>query len=110
MKFLKNMNYKVLWSSKSETDLQNIYDYYSQFSKITAIKMISGFRTQAILLNKNPYIAPVEPSLDGFQKTYRSLIAKKKYKLIYTVENNHVYIVRVWDCRQNPAKLVKFLE
>ena len=103
------MNYKVLWSPKSETDIQNIYDYYFQFSKITAIKMISGFRTQAILLNRNPYIAPIEPFLEGFQKTYRSLITMKKYKLVYTVENDYVYIVRVWDCRQNPAKLVKSL-
>ena len=103
------MDYKVLWSSKSEADIQSIYDYYLQFNEVAAIKMATAFRTKALLLKKNPYIASVEPSLTGFPKKYRSLITKRKYKLIYTVENDHVFIVRVWDCRQNPEKLLNSL-
>ena len=64
------------------------------------------YSKKPILLIQHPNLAAVEQLLDGFTKTYRSLVVSKgRYKLVYTVENKYIYIVRVWNCEQEPEKL-----
>ena len=51
-------------------------------------------------------MAPIESLLEDRDKVYRALVVDK-YKIVYYVENNIIYIAAVWDCRQNTEKLKK---
>ena len=42
----------------------------------------------------------------GYTYTYRSLIVRKLFKVVYRIEDKTIFIVAVFDCRQNPQKLV----
>jgi hypothetical protein len=56
-------------------------------------------------------MAPIEPSLSGRSETFRALLVRNQYKIIYYVDElaGEVVIVTVWDCRRNPEKLTDFV-
>jgi hypothetical protein len=52
----------------------------------------------------------VEPLLWEFAEEYRYLVVGN-YKLVYYIDcETAIYIVAVFDCRQNPEKLKKSIE
>jgi len=52
-------------------------------------------------------MAPIEPLLSEFSELYRSLVIRKTYKVVYYIADDIIFIVAVFDCRQNPGKLKK---
>ena len=56
------------------------------------------------LTNVPPYLAAIEPLLEDKK------IRIANYKVVYMVENTVIIIARIWDCRQDPEKLVKSLK
>lgn len=54
-----------------------------------------------------PEMAQAEPLLSEFIETYRSLLVRNAYKVVYYIKNETIFIVAVFDCRQNPEKLKK---
>ncbi len=101
---------RVVWSFISAKDLNGIFEYYAKRSPRAAAEIYNSILDAADLLAVSPYIAAFEPLLNDFPKTYRSFVtSKRKFKIIYYVENDMVHIARVWDCRQNPEKLKKQL-
>lgn len=102
------MPYKIIWLPEAVADMVELYNYYAQNSINSAIKIYNGILQDADILIHHPNLAPIEPMLNDFSKTYRSLIVfKGKYKLVYVVENRSIYIIRVWNCKRNPKELKK---
>ena len=100
------MLYKIIWLQAASEDMEELYDYYAEKSINTAVKIYNEILEEADILIHHPNTAAVEQLLDGFTKCYRALVVSKgKYKLVYTVKDSNIYIVRVWNCRQNPEKL-----
>jgi plasmid stabilization system protein ParE len=54
-----------------------------------------------------PQMAQVELLLNDKSFIYRSLIVRDIFKIIYRVDEKKVYIIAIWDCRQNPETLEK---
>ena len=98
---------KLLWLPEAVSDLDGIYDYYAIHNPRAAAVLYNSILDDAQALRTNPLIAPKEPLLEDAPREYRSLlVAKEKYKLIYTIlEEKGVLIIHVFACRQNPAKL-----
>ncbi len=71
-----------------------------------AIKMHNKILDAVEPLLYFPQMAPIESLLEDRDKVYRALVVDK-YKIVYYVENNIIYIAAVWDCRQNTEKLRK---
>jgi plasmid stabilization system protein ParE len=96
----------IYWTDKAKQHLHNIFDYYAEVasSKI-ASKLVADITTATYPLAKFPQMAPVESALVEFPQEFRSLLVRKKYKVIYFVENESIHIVAVWNCRQNPDNL-----
>jgi len=96
----------VKWFPAAERDINGIYEYYATKSQRVATDLYNSILDDVDRLEINPYIAAIEPLLDENPKSYRSLITgKRKIKIVYYVENETVFISRIWDCRQNPKKL-----
>ena len=96
---------EIIWLEDAIEDMEELYDYYAEKSINTAIRIYNGILEETDILIQHPNLAAVEQLLDGFTKTYCSLVSKGRYKLVYTVENRYIYIVRVWNCEQEPEKL-----
>jgi len=97
---------KLLWFSDAIADLDEVYDYYVTLSPRVAAMLYNNILDDAEILLINPRIAPKEPLLDDLPEEYRSLlVAKSRYKLVYYIENENVFIVQVFACRLNPVSL-----
>ena len=103
------MVYNIIWDFQARDDLRKLYTFLSEKNISAANRLVSDISKKIRLLINNPFLAPVEPLLNDKRNTYHSLVVRN-YKVVYTVENAVVVIARIWDCRQNPAKLVKSLE
>ena len=102
------MQYKIIWLHEANEDMEELYNYYAEKSINAAIRIYNGILEEANILIQHPNLAAIEQLLNDFTKTYRSLVVSKgRYKLVYTVESSNIYIVRVWNCKQEPEKLLK---
>jgi plasmid stabilization system protein ParE len=101
------MNFKVIWSDFSETQLDEIYEYYeNKASSRVATKIVTGILKESEKLIKASFIGQEEEFLKERKIQYRYLIFKN-YKLIYSVneQKGFIKIADVFDTRQNPPKL-----
>jgi len=84
------MEVRVLWTDSALSQLEDIYDYKK-------------------ILEANPLIGGKESLLSERPFEYRFLI-KNNYKIIYRFNENLIRIISVFDCRQNPKKIVNITE
>ena len=101
---------KIVWTKQSVSDLRNIYSYYEKFSQQIARNLINNIlRKTKVFENGFVNIGQKEPLLKGRNFVYRYLIFNN-YKIIYRVESGYVYIITVFDVRQNPETLKKIVD
>ncbi len=101
------MQYKIIWSSFAEFQLDLIFNYYTKEVNINvARKIIFQVRDNVKELNQNPFIGKKEELLADRKENYRHLIVTN-YKVIYSVNEQAgiVKIADIFDTRQNPKKL-----
>jgi len=101
------MNFKVIWSDFSETQLDEIYEYYEKkASSRVATKIVTGIIKESEKLIKASFIGQEEELLKEREIQYRYLVFKN-YELIYSVDDQKelIKIADVFDTRQNPPKL-----
>lgn len=86
------MNYKIIWSSFSESQLDEIYEYYEKrASSIIAIKIVTGIINESEKLLKAFFIGQEEELLKERKIQYRYLLFKN-YKLIYSIDQQNKFI------------------
>ena len=101
---------KVVLLPKALSRLDEIFDWIKTTNNENAAARIYNLILDELeILESQPRIAPIEPSLEDFPMQFRSLVIKKKYKAIYYIEEliNVVYVATIWDCRQNTEKLTE---
>ena len=97
---------RIVWLPVAQRNLKSIYKFISKKSVRAAIKIHNKILDAVEPLLYFPQMAPIESLLEDRDKVYRALVVDK-YKIVYYVENNIIYIAAVWDCRQNTEKLKK---
>ena len=91
--------------------LENIRKYlHENDAPRAAAKLIRQVRSQAELLLDNPNLGIIEPLLAEDTSGYRSLIVRRRYKLIYYVDGETIYIDTIYDCRQRPSRLKRIIK
>ena len=99
------MKYQVVWSEFAESQLDEIYCYYSKNISIQiAKKLTNNILLATQKLEYTPRLGQKEPLLENRVQNYRYLI-HTNYKIIYSINNEIVYIHDIFDTRQNPIKL-----
>ena len=95
----------IIFSDLVLEQLESIYNYLQTKSNYAAAIIHNHILDEIERLIDFPQIAPIEPELKGFTHTYRSLVVRKTYKVIFYIEDDTIYISALFDCRQNPQKL-----
>lgn len=101
------MRIDIAWSDNAIALLDNIYRFYSKKSQTAAIRLYNKLLDSAEPLRVFPQAGPIEPLLKEYDCEFRSLVAEKHYKLIYTVTDELIEIHAVWDCRQEDGTCKK---
>lgn len=93
---------KVFWKPRAIFHLKKQADWYAETMGISAAdKFWNGMIAAGDLLSANPYLGKFEPVLKDSTKSYRSLVLRKDYKIIYTFEEDkQIQIVTIWHCRK----------
>jgi plasmid stabilization system protein ParE len=101
------MKYQVVWSAHSESQLDEIFEYYkNKASYLVATKLVRGIISRTNILETTPLAGPVEELLINRTEKYHYLVCGN-YKVIYSVDHKSklVKIADVFDTRQNPTKI-----
>jgi len=98
--------YQVVWSSFASSQLEDVFDYYSQISQNVAKQIILQILSDTEKLKLNANLGQMEELLANRKTAYRYLISGN-YRIIYTIksEHNSILIADVFDSRQNPVKI-----
>jgi plasmid stabilization system protein ParE len=100
------MEIAILWSEIAERQLKEIFQFYSeQASANVARKIMSQLIDRVSILENNPFAGQKEELLVNSDVDFRYLI-EGNYKIIYWKEENCITIATVFDCRQNPIKMI----
>jgi addiction module RelE/StbE family toxin len=92
---------KVIWTNTAKNQLKEIYQYYKKITPQGATKVKND-----ILKASRELVFIKQYQQDEIEPEFRRIIVRH-YKLIYTIENQTIYILRIFDTRQNPAKQKK---
>lgn len=96
---------KIIWSDFASGELKNIYKYYKEVSSVkTAKKIKAGIFESVKQLVKFSRSGNREENLRELKEGHRYLVAGK-YKVIYKIEDDIIYITDVFNCEQNPQKM-----
>lgn len=101
---------EVVWTEPALDELNGIYTYYNEYkSEATAVKLFNAIVDASERLAIFPKMGGIEELLRDRQKCYRSMI-ESNYKIVYYIEKKNIYIASIWDCRQNPLRLLDRLK
>lgn len=93
------MAFKVHWLKRASNELDDIFQFYSEFASPQVAKRRIGKITQVVgHLQTMPYLGRQDEDFTEI-KAYRYLIVLS-YKVYYFIVNEEVFIASIWDCRQ----------
>ena len=93
--------FEVSIAPRAAKELDNALKYISQFSELAAVKLAREFRQKVRYLERSPYqyASLTERVRGGYE--YRQVLFGK-YRAIYRIEGDQVYIVRIRHQAQKP--------
>ena len=98
------VKYSLLWSVQSRIDLKEIFIFIKNAESHKRAKyVISNIRKEAKKITVFPAKHAIESIVVDGSVRYA---IKWNYKILFTFDNNHVYIVRIFHTAQNPARLL----
>ena len=101
------MGMKILWTDEAVSDLENIFAYYlAEASFQVATTIVNDIVDAAAYLEINPNSGQREALLNDREHEYRYLV-EGNYKIIYWIDSDMINVATVFDCRQNPVKMIK---
>lgn len=99
---------KVVLSDKFQDKWDNYLDYsFQNYGKALTSKKNEHLIKILSRLSIFPESGHIEPLLKNKDKEYRAIIFDKKFKIIYSIGNNQILIVSLWDMKRNPKELKK---
>jgi plasmid stabilization system protein ParE len=90
---------KIEWLIEAKLDLKDILDFYIERngSAIYSKKLNAKFNNSLQLISKNPFI-DTQTDLSKVR-----ILVTDDYQIIYEVFDQTLLIIKIWDCRRNPA-------
>jgi plasmid stabilization system protein ParE len=95
---------QVFWRDKAIDELTSIYDYILKETKSQTIatKVYNAILDFSASLTIQPTKYKIEETIGKENVRSASLWS---YKLVYTCDNENLYVLRVFHLKQNPNKL-----
>jgi len=96
---------EVIWTKFALNSLSKIYEYYKfNAGSNIANEIKDDLIDVSIQLKEHPLSGVEEEHLAKLKQGHRYLV-KDKFKVIYKISNDILYITDVFDARQNPEKI-----
>jgi plasmid stabilization system protein ParE len=93
--------YKVSWASVAESDLSTILLYIAEESPVNARTIFDKIKEKASSLKQFPERGRIVPELqDQGINLYREIIVPP-WRIVYRISEKKVYVLTVFDSRQN---------
>ena len=92
---------QIIWYNKAEEDLNSNIAFIARKSPQNAIIVLERLITLIDSLGLFPFKYPKEPI---YNNTNIRFVTKWSYKIIYRIESNTIYILRIFNTYQNPGK------
>jgi len=95
---------KIVWTQNAELQLQQILLFFIERNKsgLYSQKLYQKFKVELLNAAKKPEIG-IQTKL----KQIRGLIVLD-YILFYEIFEDKLMVLKVWDCRQNPNKIIDY--
>lgn len=92
---------QIIWSDDARIDFfENINFLLNTWSAQSASEFIKKVNSVVEILKKEPELYPLTD-----YKNIRRAVIRKQITLFYKVEEDKIYIVRLWNTLQNPESL-----
>ena len=92
--------YKVTLSTRARIQLLNHISFLAKVSLSAARRLRNSFENIRRRLSDNPFQFPLDPLSSKLDLRYRCAFFEGRYKVLFIVEANEVFIDSVTDCRQ----------
>ncbi|MDP3300911.1 MAG: type II toxin-antitoxin system RelE/ParE family toxin [Sulfuricurvum sp.] len=98
--------FSVFWTNTAQNDLSAILEYIHHDSPQNARSILKSMKDQAQKLNTFPERGRIVPELREFGiLIYRELIIDR-WRVMYKIDADHVYVLSVIDSRQNAEDIL----
>lgn len=95
---------KIKWDAQIKEQIEDIFKFNrNMFGSSKSKLILKSVMHHISLLKQFPQLGPIDTP------PYRSL-THKHIKIYYTIEPEFIYIALIWDIRQDPEKLRKYLK
>ena len=105
---MEQKKYSIILSRRADIMLLKHTEFLAQVSPAAARRLLKEFQSATGFLVSNPFQYPFADSLDapGIPlATYRKCLFEGRYKALFLIEEDDVYIDAIIDCRQENKKL-----
>ena len=97
---------QIQFTKLAREELLRIVSVFAEFAGARSANLfVERVRERGATLLKHPEIGHPETLLSDRKRMYRSISINKNYYFIYHVTKTTIWIVDIWDRRQNPARL-----
>ena len=94
--------YKLIWSDEALQGLKRIIEYLEQRWTQKEIKKFARLLDKQLnIIKDNPLIFPQSNKSEGIRKS----VLSKQTSIYYKVEENKIYLLTLFDNRQDPNRL-----
>lgn len=98
--------YNVFWTRSAQVDLLEIIEYIKSDSEINAYKIFEKIKQKTSKLNQMSFKGRILPEFREYNiNKYREIIVSP-WRIIYIIEEQHVYILSVIDSRRDTEELL----
>ena len=96
--------YQVIVSSEANDKLYDHFEFLARVSVNAAHRLLEGLLQDIRKFAYDPFRFPIynQPYLPI--NKYRYIISNKRYRVVYQVCGNHVFVDDIQDCRQDDNK------
>jgi plasmid stabilization system protein ParE len=95
--------YKIIWTDEAFKNLENIIAYLEKFWTEKEIRKFARLLDkQLILIKENPALYPFSKKSNNIRKS----VLTKQITLYYRTIETEIYLIALFDSRQDPDKLI----
>ena len=96
--------YKVIVAPAANDRMAEHFEFLARVSESAANKLLDGLLDDIESLQKMPFRNPIynRPYVPSLK--YRYMVSNKRYRIVYQIVNDTVFVDDIQDCRQNDDK------
>lgn len=93
--------YKVIVAPAANDRMSEHFEFLARVSESAAHKLLDGLADDIGSLQKMPFRNPVYDRPYVPPMKYRYMVSNKRYRIVYQIVNDTVFVDDIQDCRQS---------